>query len=116
MTTRASAKVAKTSSFKHSSRSLPLKLSTKPFYCGLPGAMSCHSTPVRLVHSSMARLGHLGPVVADDHRRFAAARRIIEEWRNDYNEHRPHTSLCGLTPNEFATRSRSNQKENRVQL
>jgi transposase InsO family protein len=30
-------------------------------------------------------------------RGLAAARRIIEEWRNDYNEHRPHTSLRGLT-------------------
>jgi putative transposase len=49
-------------------------------------------------------------------RDLAAARRLIEEWRNDYNEHRPHTSLQGLTPNEFATRSRSDQKENRVQL
>ena len=28
---------------------------------------------------------------------LAAARRIIEEWRNDYNERRPHTSLRGLT-------------------
>jgi hypothetical protein len=26
-------------SFKHSSRSLPMKLSTKAFCCGLPGAM-----------------------------------------------------------------------------
>lgn len=49
-------------------------------------------------------------------RGLTAARRIIEEWRNDYNEHRPHTSLSDLTPNEFANRSRSDQKENRVQL
>jgi putative transposase len=49
-------------------------------------------------------------------RGMAAARRIIEEWRIDYNEHRPHTSLRGLTPNAFATRSRSDHKENRVQL
>jgi putative transposase len=35
-----------------------------------------------------------------------AARRIIEAWRAEYNTHRPHTSLGGLTPNEFATRSR----------
>lgn len=27
--------------------------------------------------------------------------------RSDYNEHRPHTSLRGLTPNEFATRDLS---------
>lgn len=29
------------------------------------------------------------------------ARRAIEEWRRDYNASRPHTSLNGLTPNEF---------------
>jgi putative transposase len=49
-------------------------------------------------------------------RGMAAARHIIEEWRIDYNEHRPHTSLRGLTPNEFAARSRADHKENRVQL
>jgi putative transposase len=32
------------------------------------------------------------------------ARRIIEAWRTDYNTNRPHTSLNGLTPTEFATR------------
>ena len=32
------------------------------------------------------------------------AREIIEEWRIDYNTNRPHTSLDGLTPNEFAAR------------
>ena len=40
------------------------------------------------------------------------ARRIIEEWRADYNAHRPHTSLRGLTPNEFATRSRTDHNQN----
>src|SRR6516164_6409447 len=30
------------------------------------------------------------------------ARRIIEAWHRDYNACRPHTSLGGLTPNEFA--------------
>jgi putative transposase len=30
------------------------------------------------------------------------ARRTIEEWRVDYNENRPHSSLGGLTPKEFA--------------
>ena len=49
-------------------------------------------------------------------RRMAAACRIIEEWRVDYNEQRPHASLCGLTPIEYATRSRSDHKENRVLL
>lgn len=30
------------------------------------------------------------------------ARRIIEDWRIDYNEVRPHSSLSGKTPTEFA--------------
>ena len=29
------------------------------------------------------------------------ARQVIEEWRRDYNEARPHSSLGDLTPNEF---------------
>jgi putative transposase len=49
-------------------------------------------------------------------RSLPAARQIIGEWRIDYNAHRPHTSLGGLTPNEFATRSRTDHNENRVQL
>lgn len=30
------------------------------------------------------------------------ARKIIEDWRRDYNESRPHSSLGNLTPEEFA--------------
>ncbi len=37
-------------------------------------------------------------------RTLAAARRIIEAWRIDYNHTRPHTSLNGLTPAAFAPR------------
>lgn len=44
------------------------------------------------------------------------ARRIIEDWRIDYNSNRPHTSLDGLTPNEFATRSRTDHNMNRASL
>jgi len=40
------------------------------------------------------------------------ARRIIEAWRIGYNGHRPHTSLGGLTPNEFAARSREDHNQN----
>jgi len=49
-------------------------------------------------------------------RSLSAAQRIIEDWRIDYNHTRPHTSLGGLTPSEFATRSRKDHNENRVQL
>lgn len=30
------------------------------------------------------------------------ARSVIEEWRRDYNEVRPHSSLKGATPKEYA--------------
>jgi putative transposase len=43
-------------------------------------------------------------------------RRIIEAWRADYNSTRPHTSLGGLTPREFATRSKTDQNMNRTNL
>ena len=33
---------------------------------------------------------------------LAEAQTIIETWRKDYNEQRPHYSLDGLTPREFA--------------
>lgn len=47
---------------------------------------------------------------------YRHAREIIEEWRIDYNLSRPHTSLDGLTPHEFATRSRKDQNMNRASL
>ena len=37
------------------------------------------------------------------------ARRIIEAWRRDYNDHRPHGSLGKLTPSEYV-------KSNQVRL
>lgn len=33
------------------------------------------------------------------------AKAKIDAWRWDYNEHRPHRSLEGLTPREFARRA-----------
>ena len=35
---------------------------------------------------------------------LAEAQTIIEAWRRDYNDERPHSSLDGLTPSEFAAR------------
>lgn len=39
---------------------------------------------------------------------------IIEAWRMDYNTARPHTSLGGLTPAEFATRPSEGHNQNRL--
>ncbi len=38
---------------------------------------------------------------------LAEARVIIEAWRRDYNESRPHMALNGLSPSEFARKTRS---------
>ena len=43
-------------------------------------------------------------------------RQIIEAWRIDYNTNRPHTSLAGLTPTEFAARPKEGQNWNRLSL
>ncbi|WP_245413010.1 integrase core domain-containing protein, partial [Allosediminivita pacifica] len=42
------------------------------------------------------------------------ARGLIEAWRDDYNHHRPHTSLDGLTPWEYHQRSVEDQTLNRA--
>ena len=44
------------------------------------------------------------------------AQRIIEEWRTDYNTNRPHSSLNGLTPTEFAACLDKGQNWNRLSL
>ncbi len=44
------------------------------------------------------------------------AREIIEDWRTDYNTNRPHSSLNGLTPTEFAARPDQGQNWNRLSL
>ena len=44
---------------------------------------------------------------------LADAHRIIARWQADYNDKRPHTSLDGMTPTEFAIihqRSQQDQK------
>jgi putative transposase len=47
---------------------------------------------------------------------LAEARRIIEAWRIDYNTRRPHSSLDGLTPAEFAARPSQGHNQNRLSL
>lgn len=40
------------------------------------------------------------------------ARRVIEEWRVNYNETRPHSSFGNLTPKEFAEEKKKVLLEN----
>jgi len=44
------------------------------------------------------------------------AQTIIEAWRRDYNEERPHGSLNGLTPREFAERHKAISAPEKNQL
>lgn len=63
-------------------------------------------------------IGRLRDECLNEHvfRGLSAAREMIEAWRTDYNDLRPHTSLRGLTPNEFAARSRMDHNQNRLWL
>ncbi|MBG6178751.1 transposase InsO family protein [Labrenzia sp. EL_208] len=47
---------------------------------------------------------------------YRPARDIIENWRIDYNLNRPHTSLDGFTPHEFATQSNKDHTVNSTNL
>jgi putative transposase len=44
------------------------------------------------------------------------ARDLIAAWRTDFNHHRPHTSLAGLTPVEYVNQSKKDQNLNRANL
>lgn len=49
-------------------------------------------------------------------RSLTHVRDLLAEWRNDFNQNRPHTSLKGLTPNEFAARSIQDHNRNELSL
>lgn len=44
------------------------------------------------------------------------AQTVIEAWRKDYNEKRPHGSLNGLTPSEFAEKHKTDSAPEKYQL
>jgi putative transposase len=44
------------------------------------------------------------------------ARELLADWRDDYNGRRPHTSLGGLTPAEFASRPIPGQSHDALSL
>ena len=40
------------------------------------------------------------------------ARNLVATWRDDFDHHRPRSSLAGVTPWEYANRSKENQNLN----
>jgi putative transposase len=42
------------------------------------------------------------------------AREIVEAWRTDYNESRPHMAHSGVPPSEFARRHRDLDDPQRI--
>lgn len=42
------------------------------------------------------------------------ARNLVTALRIDFNHHRPHSSLAGMTPAEYVTRSKEDQNLNRA--
>lgn len=41
-------------------------------------------------------------------------RNLVAAWRDDFNHHRPHPSRAGLTPWEYANRSKEDQNLKRA--
>ena len=80
---RASASDEKACSLRHSSRSRPLKLSTKAFWIGLLGAMWCHSIPVFWVKCRDRVADQFRAVVRDDHARPTAPGHDVREFTHD---------------------------------
>jgi len=62
MVRRASLRSRNQCSFRHSSRNLPLKLSTWAFCIGLPGSMKCRCTPCSQAQRSRTRPANSGPL------------------------------------------------------
>lgn len=62
MTTLASRRERNHSTDRHSSRNLPLKLSSAPFCQGLPESLSSVAMPAPAIHSRIARLTNSGPL------------------------------------------------------
>jgi putative transposase len=44
------------------------------------------------------------------------ARNSVAAWRIDFNHHRPHSSLAGMTPKEYVNGSKQDQNLNRANL
>jgi putative transposase len=63
-------------------------------------------------------IGRLRDECLNEHlfRSLPAARATLEQWRNDDNAVRPHTSLDGLAPDAFANRLTTSQNPNGLWL
>ena len=51
---------------------------------------------------------------AHEFKSIEEAKQIIEAWRCDYNEERPHGSLGNLTPSEYLKQGQRNPQKIRM--
>jgi transposase InsO family protein len=72
-------------------------------------ANPCRTLSRELQWPPARRVSQRAPVLSLRH-----ACHLIAAWRDDYNHHRPHTSLDGLTPREFLNRSTKDETLNRT--
>jgi transposase InsO family protein len=76
---------------------------------GVPPRRSIGLQSARQTHGQLFRrnlIGSLRDECLNVHwfESLTEAKRILEDWRRDYNESRPHSSLNDLTPVEYATK------------
>lgn len=48
------------------------------------------------------------PLNIEEFGSIAEATVLIQDWRQEYNTHRPHSALAGRTPSEYATITNTN--------
>ena len=95
MTTFAPARERNHSTLRHSSRSLPLKLSALAFCQGLPGSISAVLMPAWASHSRTSRLTNSGPL--SERRKSGAPCRLTRRVRTSisrFERIEPATSMA----------------------
>ena len=99
----------------------PARIAVKSFlHCGFDNVEWHYIAPGKPIRNGFVESfnGRLRDECLNEHLfdTLKQAREIIEEWRIDYNTNRPHSSLNGLTPTEFAARPDQGQNGTRLSL
>ena len=75
--------------------------------CSISSARSSSNSSFKVVRSATAT----ARIAKNEFASIEDAKQKIELWRQDYNQHGPHSSLGHLTPNEFAMQGRETALE-----